>query len=60
MGMKSELIPINERSFIVRDNTQLGEGNFRIEFIDDTSAILRINLGIMISDVLPIKKISQP
>jgi len=49
--MKSELIAINERYFIASDNLDFGEGNYRIQFLEDGSAKLQVNLGVKVAEM---------
>ncbi len=54
--MKSKLIAIDERYFIARDNTDFGEGNYRIQFLDDGKAKLQVNLGVKVAEMPLVKK----
>ena len=53
--MRSKLIAIDERYFIARDNTNFGEGNYRIQFLDDGKAKLQVNLGVKVAE-MPLEK----
>ncbi len=53
--MKSELVAINERYFIVSDENDFGEGNYRIQFLDGGKAKLQVNLGVKVAE-MPLEK----
>lgn len=53
--MKSRLVAIDASYFIARDNTDFGDGNYRIQFLDDGNAKLQVNLGIKIAE-MPLEK----
>jgi hypothetical protein len=53
--MKSRLVAIEANYFIARDNTDFGDGNYRIQFLDDGNAKLQVNLGVKIAE-MPLEK----
>ena len=53
--MKSKLIAIDERYFIVSDNNEFGEGNYRIQFLEGGKAKLQVNLGVKVAE-MPLEK----
>jgi hypothetical protein len=50
-GKSSKLRPINESYFIAADFTDFGEGNDRVEFINESTIKLRINLGVKLAEL---------
>jgi hypothetical protein len=54
--MKSRLVAIDTNYFIARDNTDFGDGNYRIQFLDDGNAKLQVNLGVKIAE-MPLERI---
>lgn len=52
---KSRLVAIDARYFIARDNTDFGDGNYRIQFLEDGNAMLQVNLGVKIAE-MPLEK----
>lgn len=55
LKMKSKLIAIDERYFIVSDNNEFGEGNYRIQFLEGGKAKLQANLGVKVAE-MPLEK----
>lgn len=52
---KSRLVAIDARYFIALDNTDFGDGNYRIQFLEDGNAMLQVNLGVKIAE-MPLEK----
>jgi hypothetical protein len=53
--MKSKLIAIDERYFIVSDTNDFGVGNYRIQFLEEGKANLQVNLGVKVAE-MPLEK----
>lgn len=53
--MKSKLIAIDEGYFIASEKNDFGEGNYRIQFLNDGQAKLQVNLGVKVAE-MPLKK----
>jgi hypothetical protein len=50
-NMNSKLLPINTSYFVLSDNLDFGQGNYRILFQEGGRATLKVNLGVKIAEM---------